>query len=157
MPQPVRLVLDTNIVLDWLVFEELDLAPLRDVIRARRVIVLANALIGEEVHRVLAYPTLSLSALRQSEVLSRYRTWATFVAMPQGFAANTLLLPPGFPRCRDPDDDVFTALAYHGRADGLVTRDKALLRLRRRAAKFGLPILHKSELLDYLAGAASGR
>lgn len=35
------------------------------------------------------------------------------------------------PRCRDPDDQKFLELARDGAADFLVTKDKALLKLRR--------------------------
>jgi putative PIN family toxin of toxin-antitoxin system len=150
--EPIRLVLDTNIVLDWLVFEEPALAALHDLVLEQRVIVLSNAQATDELARVLAYRELRLPALRRSDVIRRYESYVTAAAMPEGFAMDRLLLPVGFPRCRDRDDDVFTALAYHGRAAGLVTRDKALLKLKRRAARFGVPILEKSELFERVGG-----
>jgi predicted nucleic acid-binding protein len=57
-----------------------------------------------------------------------------------------LHLPPGFPRCRDRDDEIFIALAYHARADGLVTKDKAVLKLRRKVRKYDVSILALAEL-----------
>jgi predicted nucleic acid-binding protein len=71
--------------------------------------------------------------------------------MPPEFSRDNLLLPAGFPRCRDRDDDHFLALAYHVKADALVTRDKQILALARRAAKFGVQVLdirRLHELLD---------
>jgi predicted nucleic acid-binding protein len=56
------------------------------------------------------------------------------------------MLPPGFPRCRDPDDDHFLALAHHAAADALVSKDRAVLKLRRRARKFGVRILDVRQL-----------
>ena len=41
------------------------------------------------------------------------------------------------PRCSDPDDQMFLVLADAARADCLLTRDKALLKLGR--ARYGLP------------------
>ena len=43
--------------------------------------------------------------------------------------------------CSDRDDQKFLDLAYTARADWLVTRDKALLKLARRARRDGLKIL----------------
>ena len=44
---------------------------------------------------------------------------------------------PPLPRCSDPDDQLFLVLADAARADYLLTRDKALLKLGR--ARYGLP------------------
>jgi len=70
--------------------------------------------------------------------------------MPPDFASDRLLLPPGFPHCRDPDDDIFLALAHHTRAAALVTRDKLLLKLRKRARKHGLAILDVQQMIALL-------
>ena len=43
--------------------------------------------------------------------------------------------------CSDRDDQKFLDLAYTARADWLVTKDKALLKLARRARRDGLKIL----------------
>jgi predicted nucleic acid-binding protein len=43
--------------------------------------------------------------------------------------------------CSDPADQKFLDLAYTARADWLVTRDNALLKLARRARRDGLKIL----------------
>jgi predicted nucleic acid-binding protein len=67
------------------------------------------------------------------------------VALPEGFAPSNLLLPAGFPRCLDTDDQHFLALAYHARADALLTKDSQLLRLKKRAARFGVTILSPTE------------
>jgi predicted nucleic acid-binding protein len=66
--------------------------------------------------------------------------------MPEGFSRETLLLPSNFPRCRDGDDQPFLALAYHARAEGLLTKDKAILKLRKKVRKFGVSILAPRDL-----------
>lgn len=138
---PSRLVLDTNIVLDCLVFRDPSMQALMAAIQAQRVQALVHQLALDELERVLTYPQCRLATSEQRLVLDRYRAAATLMPMPEGFSRETLLLPPGFPRCRDSDDQPFLALAYHARADALVTKDKAVLKLRKKARKFGVEIL----------------
>jgi putative PIN family toxin of toxin-antitoxin system len=138
---PLRLVLDTNVVVDWLVFDHPFLHPFRESVRKGTVVVLTNTLAIDELARVLDYPMLRLDAARRQQVLRAYLEQTQPVEMPAGFGADALLLPPKFPRCRDPDDDRFLALAFHGRATALVSRDNELLKLQKRARKFGLSIL----------------
>ena len=99
-----------------------------------------------ELHRVLAYTQCALSEAQQKEALERYLAKASYHTLPANFSAATLLLPPTFPRCRDPDDQPFLALAYHAAADALITKDKALLKLRKKARKFGVTILTPKDL-----------
>jgi uncharacterized protein len=143
----IRFVFDTNVVIDWLVFDDPYLKPLRERIVARDVAVVTNALALAELKRVLGYPTLRLDAIRQSDVLTRYIEQTTEVSMPNGFAADSLLLPERFPNCRDRDDDAFLALTFHTRATALITRDKALLKLKKRARKFEVTILSVQEVM----------
>lgn len=145
-PVTSRLVLDTNIVLDWLVFHDSATRDLTAAIEARRLEVLVHQQALDELERVLAYPQCRLDVTAQRQVLGRYLAAATLASMPDGFSRDTLLLPVGFPRCRDRDDEPFLALAYHARADGLVTKDKAILKLRRKARKFGVAIMAPMDL-----------
>jgi putative PIN family toxin of toxin-antitoxin system len=149
---PLRLVLDTNVVVDWLVFDHPFLTAFREGVRQGSITVLTNALAVDELTRVLGYPMLKLDAPRRQQVLRAYLEQTAPVGMPAGFGVDALLLPPNFPRCRDPDDDRFLALAFHGRATALVSRDNELLKLRRRAAKFGLSIIDVPQMMS-LVGA----
>jgi putative PIN family toxin of toxin-antitoxin system len=146
-PHPSRLVLDTNIVLDCLVFRDSAMRELSAAIEAQRVQILVHQYALDELERVLAYPQCRLAMTEQQQVLQRYLTTATVAPMPDGFSRDDLLLPPGFPRCRDRDDEPFLALAYHARADGLITKDKAVLKLRRKARRFGVAILAPADFL----------
>jgi putative PIN family toxin of toxin-antitoxin system len=150
MSAPLRLVLDTNVVIDWLVFDYPYLAAFRQHVLARRVLVMTNELARSELARVLEYPMLKLDAARRREVLERYEAQATMAVMPNGFTADALQLPEKFPHCRDRDDDAFLALAFHSQAAGLVTRDKALLKLRKRAGKFGVQILEVPQMVGLI-------
>lgn len=137
---PRRVVLDTNVVLDWLVFDDPRCDRLQAELSRGRAAVATHKLAVEELRRVLAYTKLALSVACQATVLARYLEFAQEVDTPSGFSATELLLPPRFPRCRDRDDQFLLALAYHGRADFLLTRDKRLLELARRARAFGVNI-----------------
>src|SRR5688572_9600267 len=115
-------------------------------IDARRVQALVHQYTLDELERVLTYPQCRLAATEQRQVLDRYLAAARLAPMPHGFSSNTLLLPPDFPRCRDRDDEIFLALAYHARADGLITKDKVILKLRRKVRRFGVAILPPADL-----------
>jgi putative PIN family toxin of toxin-antitoxin system len=142
----LKLVLDTNVVLDWLVFEDDGVETLRRGVADQRIAVLTYELALAELRRVLTYPQLQLEPAEQSKVFETYRATAAMVTVPQGYSPEQLMLPPGFPRCRDPDDNHFLALTHHARADALVSKDKAVLKLRRRARKFGVTIVDVRQL-----------
>jgi uncharacterized protein len=111
MTHSLILVLDTNVVLDWLVFRDAAVERLRDAIEQQRVRIVTHTAAIEELRRVLAYPQCKLPAEGQLELLSRYRESSQAAAMPADFALGNLLLPANFPRCRDADDQHFLALA----------------------------------------------
>jgi len=142
----LKLVLDTNVVLDWLVFQDAGTETLRRGIEEKRIAVITYELALEELRRVLGYPQLKLDAAKQTAVFEAYRATASIVTVPQGYSPEQLLLPAGFPRFRDPDDDHFLALTHHAAADALVSKDKAVLKLRKRARKFGVTILDVRQL-----------
>ena len=124
----MRLVLDTNIWLDWLVFDDACVAPIRAAVEAGRARVYIDGACESELARVLAYPlgrTL-LDAEAQAACLAECRR----VARPRADGAPlACVLPP----CRDADDQKFLELARDCRADLLVTKDRALLVLARHA------------------------
>ena len=122
----MRLVLDTQVWLDWLVFDERSLAGLRAAVEEGRAEVLIDSACFAELERVLAYPlgrNVDIDAcLEECEKLCIRlvgENGAQFFELPQ---------------CRDPDDQKFLTLAAAARADCLVTRDRELLRLARRCA-----------------------
>ncbi len=154
MNPPISMVLDTNVVLDWLVFADASLAKVVSGIQDGQIRVLTHPFAVEELRRVLAYPLLRLASDQQAAILARYGQQTTVPMLPAGFSAANLLLPAGFPQCHDPDDQPFLALTYYAHACALVTRDKQLLRLRKRAAQFGVQVVEvkqASVLVTHLA------
>ena len=142
--------LDTNIVLDWLVFHAPYTEQLQDAVIRQRVTIVTHEPAIDELRRVVTYPQCKLAEEAQREVLARYERLSHKVDMPAEFTRENLLLPAGFPRCRDGDDQHFLALAYHASADGLVSKDKLLLKLRKKAARFGVALLTPQEFIDKL-------
>lgn len=124
-PPPLRVVLDTNVLVSLWIFKDSRLAPLRHALEDRRWRALTNAACSGEFARVLAYPQFAVEAERQRVALSEYRALAEDI--PAGGAEAEPL-----PRCQDRDDQKFLELARDGRAHWLVTADKALLKLARR-------------------------
>jgi len=140
----MKLILDTNIVLDWLVFNDSSTHALQAALVAGRIEAMAHRMTLDELCRVLAYPNLQLDPALQRTLFAKYCDYAVNVELPQ-FARQNLLLPAGFPMCRDTDDQPFLALAFHTKAT-LVSKDKAVLRLRKSASRFGVSIVEMTEL-----------
>jgi putative PIN family toxin of toxin-antitoxin system len=134
-----RLVLDTNVWLDWLVFDEPALAPLRAAHAAGRAEIVMDEACEAELARVLAYDLgkHTIGAEAQASCIERCRLLAKRLdANAVDFAAPAANAAGALPRCNDPDDQKFLELALAARADVLVTRDQALLDLSRRKLPF---------------------
>ena len=135
MGEQLRIVLDTNVVLDWLVFDDASIASLRAAHAAGQLRLLARADTLSELARVLAYPLFALSVATQLAALGAYRA----LRLPEEPipAPVSTASPRKLPLCRDLDDQKFLELARDQAADYLLSKDKRLLELNRR--KFALP------------------
>ena len=114
-------VLDTNVVLDLLVFDDPRTRPLGDALRAGTLVAWADAHTLRELELVLALPHF---AARAGGVHARYRA---LVSLADADGA----LPP-LPRCKDRDDQKFLELAARSGAAWLVSKDHLLLCLAGR-------------------------
>lgn len=121
----MRLVLDTNVWLDWLVFDDARLAPLADAVAAGVLRLDATQPMLNEFAAVIVRPHFGLDATACAAACARQRA---AVALHE--PAPDCRLP-----CTDPDDRMFIDLAIALRVDWLLSRDKALLRLRRIAGR----------------------
>ena len=124
----MRLVLDTNIVMDMLHFADRRTQPLQAAIDKGLLQCFTDASCLAELERVTGYPEFGLDAAGRQALLARYRQ---FVAVCDASGEENYLLP----RCRDPDDQKFLILGARCAADLLVTRDKLLLKLARHRHK----------------------
>jgi putative PIN family toxin of toxin-antitoxin system len=122
---PLRVVLDTNVLLSLTVFADSRLAAISRQLAAGRWVALTSAACLAEFRRVLGYPQFTLSDANQQQIFDTYAGLATCVS------ASAESGPP-LPLCSDPDDQKFLELARDGRAGYLISADRALLKLARR-------------------------
>lgn len=119
------LVLDTNIVLDALVFADPAAAPLLPALQDGQACWLATAAMRDELQRVLGYPQivprLAARGLQPGDVLAAFDTHARLVDEP----------PKAPITCGDPDDQKFIDLAVACSAL-LLSKDGEVLRMRKR-------------------------
>ncbi|MBL8417944.1 MAG: putative toxin-antitoxin system toxin component, PIN family [Dechloromonas sp.] len=119
----LRLVLDTNVVLDLFHWGNVDAVPIMAALEAGQIECLADRRTLDELQRVLTYPQLKLTP---EMIVDRYQRYSSLVQLVDEGEA------PPLPRCKDRDDQMFLELAARANADVLVTKDKALLKLRGR-------------------------
>jgi predicted nucleic acid-binding protein len=149
-PSPLRgaqrLVLDTNAALDWLMFRDKQFQSIAAAIEARHLQLFTDDACLAELHRVLQYTRFGLDEARRAELSAKYTEYVT-VWTPGHNDAPALRVP--LPLCSDADDQKFIELAFHT-SSILVTKDKALLRLRRAAKAARLAIMHPDHLKQKL-------
>jgi putative PIN family toxin of toxin-antitoxin system len=154
-PKP-RLVLDTNIWLEWLVFEDPGIVPIRNAVGTGRVEVYVDAVCEEELARVLArgFAKRTLDAQAQAACIAQCRRLAKRIdgGLPQAERAK-------LPACRDPDDQKFLEAALAAGAQFLITKDRELLEVgKRKALGRALPfrILTPAEFKTATRNSGSG-
>jgi putative PIN family toxin of toxin-antitoxin system len=130
-------VLDTNVVLDAWVFKDPGMAALLGALTAGHVRWLSCAAMRDELARTLGYRNLERWRPDATAVLAQFDRWAELRDMPPHGPLDL--------RCSDPDDQVFLDLALHVGARWLITHDRALLRLARRARARGVSILRPAD------------
>jgi uncharacterized protein len=128
-----RVVLDTNIWLDWLVFKDDSVLYLQKAVADGRAEIFIDAACEAELERVLAYDLArhTLAPDAQAACLAESRRIAQRIDTPAPEGECKLL-----PRCADPDDQKLLELALAARADVLITKDHKLLELARRTKPF---------------------
>lgn len=135
----MQLVLDTNVWIDWLVFNDPSIAPLKAAHQHGRIHIAVNEACLEELNDVLAYPEFRLDAAQKKYHLAEVDRCSLRHVDHQ--PKRTIILP----RCSDQDDQKFLTLALDAAADWLLTRDKALLKLDRRLKAAGFRVASPSE------------
>jgi putative PIN family toxin of toxin-antitoxin system len=121
----LRLVLDTQVWIDWLVFGDPSTLPLRQLVAADRAEIFIDDACEAELARVLGYRLgrRTLGPADQAACLAQCRAIARRVQVSPAEKG-------ALPTCSDPDDQKLLELARAAGADCLVSRDQALLALR---------------------------
>lgn len=144
-PPAPRIVLDTNVCLDLMVFRDPRAAGLRAALDGGDVVAVTNGECRGEWLRVLHYPVLRLDeAHRDAMVVAFDRL---MLSLPHAAMQAHATLP----RCRDPDDQKFLQLAQASDARWLLSRDRHLLSLAGRCRREGWFEITTPE--DWVAGA----
>lgn len=130
------IVVDTQVVMDWLVFNDPRVQALAAALTSGRLRWLVAPAMRDELRHVLG-----------RGIAARYSPDLAFIEAQFDAHSETTAAAEPSPRlvCRDPDDQKFIDLALARGARWLVSRDKALLSLAKRARPHGLAIL-KPEL-----------
>ena len=130
---PSRAVIDTNAVLDWLVFSEPAALALADAVIERRWAWCATPAMLDELRTVLGRalperwePARKLALTKELDPL------VSWMPIPDPLPAAARL------HCRDPADQMFIDLALTCAPSWLITHDRALLALRRHALAKGV-------------------
>jgi predicted nucleic acid-binding protein len=124
------IVLDTNVCLDLFVFHDPRWAPLLAALETGAVQAVTRADCRDEYRHVLHYPYLPLDDAKRVQAAARFDALIQVVAP----TARALRLPV----CTDRDDQKFLEIARDAGAAVLLSKDKAVLKLARRAAREGL-------------------
>lgn len=134
---PVPLViLDTQIVMDWLVFAEPRIAQLIASVESRHLLWTATEAMKAEMLHVLGRGVAARYGPDLDRIHEAFARHCQIVEVP--------VLGMARPRCSDPDDQKFIDLALACAAHQptwLISRDRAVLKVAKRARKLGLEIL----------------
>ena len=126
-------VLDTNIVLDLLLFQNPQVQGLRQALGQLQLRWLATPPMREELARVLAYPKIAPGLTRLGHSL------ASLLAQWDALVSVVEVAPRCAVRCRDPDDQRVIDLAVAHRAQ-LLSKDALVLRLTKRLLPLGVVV-----------------
>ena len=128
------MILDTNTVLDVFVFSKDPLLePLRSAVRSRAIDVITVDACVTELQHVLKLDKVPASPEVRERAALEFAEYVRVMEMP--------VKTQPVPKCADRDDQVFIDLAVGVGAKWLLSRDKKVLKLRKRFAKLELPTL----------------
>ncbi|OGB42418.1 MAG: putative toxin-antitoxin system toxin component, PIN family [Burkholderiales bacterium RIFOXYC2_FULL_59_8] len=129
----MRVVLDTNIVLDAFVFDDPATRPLKSALAALQLEWIATKAMRDELARVLCYPKIvprmAFYQVTASHVLAQFDGQATLVDTA----------PKAKVTCRDPDDQKFIDLAVSHQAL-LLSKDQAVLCMHKRLSGLSVKV-----------------
>lgn len=131
-------VLDTNVVLDWLLFRDPGVQPLAEAVACGALRWAACPAMRTELAQVLARPALARWKPDAATLLAAFDRHALPHADPRPRP-----MPPLRPS--DADDQVFVDLALACGARWLLSHDRGLLKLAGRARAHGLAILRPAD------------
>jgi putative PIN family toxin of toxin-antitoxin system len=126
-------VIDTNIVLDLFIFNDPRCAALKLALQNQQLRWISTQVMRDELERVLTYtqlqPRMAFYAVTAAQVLAQF----------DAHAHITAIAPRAVYVCKDEDDQKFIDLAVAHSAV-LLSKDKAVLSMRKRLAQLGVGV-----------------
>jgi putative PIN family toxin of toxin-antitoxin system len=135
-----RLVLDTNVILDLLVFKDPSTEPIRLMLDAKLVDAVRSEASMLELVDVIQRPIFKLSQQEQEMILQAWEGVSRLLE-------NTAIESAPF-ICRDLDDQIFLDMAYSIRPAVLFSKDLRVLELRASAKGHGVEISNQYDCLQ---------
>ena len=130
-------VLDSNVVLDWLLFRNSDGLMLGAALTSGRLRWIATAAMRDELTHVLARGDFDAWGQDLTALWSAWDRCCAEVPVPVTMPAAAA----GRYRCTDPDDQKFIDLALATRPCLLLSRDRAVLKLARPLRDAGIDVM----------------
>lgn len=129
------IVIDTQVVMDWMVFRDARVQALTAAVTSGALRWLVAPAMRDEIRHVLRRGIAASYAPDLAFIEAQFDAHGVAVESvePQALAGRLV--------CRDPDDQKFIDLALAGCARWLISRDKAVLALAKRARPRGLLIV----------------
>ena len=138
-----RLVLDTNVILDLLVFKDPSAEPIRLLLDAKLVDAVRSEASILELVDVIQRPTFKLSREEQEIIL---QAWESSTRLLENAAIESAPFT-----CRDQDDQVFLDMAYSLRPALLLSKDLRVLELQAIAKRHGVEITQDYERVQHFS------
>ena len=138
-----RLVLDTNVILDLLVFKDPSAEPIRLLLDAKLVDAVRSEASILELVDVIQRPTFKLSREEQEIIL---QAWESSTRLLENAAIESAPFT-----CRDLDDQVFINMAYSLRPALLLSKDLRVLELQAIAKRHGVEISQDYERVRHFS------
>ena len=138
-----RLVLDTNVILDLLVFKDPSTEPVQVVLDAKLVEAVRTEASMLELMDVIQRPNFKLSKEQQQIILKQWESSSRLLD-------NSAIESAPF-TCRDPDDQVFIDMAFSIRPALVLSKDLRVLELGAIAQRHGVDISQDYERVRYFS------
>jgi len=138
-----HLVLDTNVILDLLVFKDPSTEPIRLLLDAQQVDAVRTPTSMTELIDVIRRPAFKLSEEEQETIIEAWESNSRLL--------ETTAMERAPFTCRDPDDQVFLDMAYSIRPALLLSKDLRVLELQAIAQRHDVEISQNYERVRHFS------
>ena len=131
----IPVILDTNILLDLIVFKDISVEKLHVLFEKNKIYFLFSIETVNEFKRVINYKKFKFSETQKNKFIEELNY---LIGNTDVFDLNISELPVII---RDPDDHKFIELAYQTKTKYLLTKDNDLLKIKKKLIDYGIMAL----------------